>query len=75
MDRLSQPGFQLGHGDRFNALPADLTLRNALGQAVRTLPTEGASDITIDLQGLTRGVYFVEIPVQEALHHQRLLVD
>ena len=57
------------------AYPADLTLRNALGQAVRTLQTGGAADITLDLQGLSPGVYFVEIASQGALHHQRLLVD
>ena len=57
------------------AYPANLTLRNALGQAVRTLQTGGAADITLDLQGLSPGVYFVEIASQGALHHQRLLVD
>jgi hypothetical protein len=57
------------------ALPADLTLRNALGRTVRTVKTEGTSEFTLDLQGLSPGVYFVEIASQGALHHQRLLVD
>jgi hypothetical protein len=57
------------------ALPADLTLRNAVGQVVRTLRTEGASDITIDLQGLSPGVYLVEVVSRGAFHHRRLLVD
>ena len=57
------------------ALPADVALRNALGQVVRTLGTEGASDITIDLQGLSPGVYFVEVVSRGAFLHQRLLVD
>ena len=57
------------------ALPADLILRNALGQAVRTLRTEGTSEFTLDVQGLSPGVYFVEVVSRGALHHQRLLID
>ena len=56
-------------------LPADLILRNALGQAVRTLQTGGTSEFTLDVQGLSPGVYFVEVVSRGALHHQRLLID
>ena len=57
------------------APPAEVALRNALGQVVRTIETEGASDITIDLQGLSPGVYLVEVVSRGAFLHQRLLVD
>ena len=56
-------------------LPADLTLRNALGQAVRTIKTGGASDITLDLQGLSPGVYFLDIASRGTRHHQKLLIE
>ena len=56
------------------ALPADLTLRNAMGQAVRTLPTEGASDITLDLHGLAPGVYLLEMGQTSPHQPQRILV-
>ena len=55
-------------------LPSDLTLRNAMGQAVRTLATEGASDITLDLQGLAPGVYLLEMGQTSALRSKRILV-
>ena len=57
------------------ALPTDLTLRNALGQTVRTVKTEGTAEFTIDLQGLSPGVYFLDIASRGALHHQRLLIE
>ena len=57
------------------AYSANLTLRNALGQTVRTVNTEGTSEFTLDLQGLSQGVYFLDIASRGALHHQRLLVD
>ena len=57
------------------AYSANLTLRNALGQTVRIVNTEGTSEFTLDLQGLSQGVYFLDIASRGALHHQRLLVD
>ncbi len=57
------------------AYSANLTLRNALGQTVRTVNTEGTSEFTLDLQGLSQGVYFLDIASRGALHHQRLVVD
>ena len=56
------------------ALPAVLTLRNSLGQAVRKIQTEGVSEFTIDLQGFEPGVYLLDVGPSGALHPRRILV-
>lgn len=56
----------------------EVSVKNALGQTVRTLTTQsviGENAIAIDLSGLSSGIYLVNVKTGGAMVTKKLLVD
>jgi hypothetical protein len=64
--------------DLLNNSTVELTLSNVIGQTMRTIASQGqigANAIEMDLNGLPKGIYLVQIKVQNVSRTKKLIIE
>jgi hypothetical protein len=64
--------------DLLNNSTVELTLSNVIGQTMRTIASQGqigANTIEVDLNGLPKGIYLVQIKVQNVSRTKKLIIE